>query len=132
MKIRAFSIVVILVSLTFVTAQEGSPYEKALQKLVGSFESISTALKTIVDEDSAAAAKPDLKKAATLFFEARAAAAKLSPPEKDEKLRIEKTYKPKLEEAMKKMFPELIRVNAIPGGKDALKEITGVLKKDGK
>ena len=132
MKTRAWSIGIVLVSLSFVNAQDGSPYEKALQKVVDSFEKIATSLKTIVDEDSAAAAKPELKKAATTFLETRAGAAKLDPPEKAEKLRLEKTYKPKLEAAMKKMFSEVIRVNAIPGGKDALKEISGVLKKESK
>jgi hypothetical protein len=33
---------------------------------------------------------------------------------------------------MKKMFTEVRRVEAIPGGKDTLKEISAVLKKDGK
>ena len=49
---------------------------------------------------------------------------------RDEKTRLEKLYKPKLEEALKKMFGEVRRVEGIPGGKDALKEIAGVLKKD--
>ena len=132
MKIRAASVGIVLVSLAFAAAQDNSPYEKALQKVIDSFENIGASLKTIVNEDSAAAAKPDLKKAATAFLDARASAAKLEPPEKDEKLRLEKNYKPKLEAAMKKMFTEVIRVSAIPGGKDALKEISGVLKKDSK
>ncbi len=36
------------------------------------------------------------------------------------------------EEAMKKMFTQVRRVEGIPGGKDALKELGAILKKDGK
>lgn len=132
MKSRAWSALILLLALGFVVAQEGSPYEQALQKVVDSFEKIGASLKTIVDEDSATAAKPELKKAANTFLEARAKAEKMQPPEKDEKVRLEKLFKPKLEEAMKKMFTEVRRVELIPGGKDALKEIAGVLKKDRK
>ena len=113
-------------------AQDGTPYEKTLQQVIDSFEKIAVSLKTVVSEETAVAAKPDLKKAATQFLDARAAGAKMQPPEKDEKLRLEKLYKPKLEIAMKKMFPEVLRVSNIPGGKEALKEIELVLKKESK
>ena len=132
MRVCALAIVFFSLCLSFVGGQEVSPYEKALVKVVDSFDKISTSLKTIVDENSAAAAKPDLRKAADQFLEARATATKLDPPEKAEKVRIEKLYRPKVDDAMKKMFIEAVRVNAIPGGRDALKEIAGVLKKDSK
>jgi hypothetical protein len=132
MKTRAWSIGILLVAVGFAGGTQGSPYEQALQQVVDSFDKIGLSLKTIVNEESAAAAKPDLRKSAASFVEARTKAAKLQPPEKDEKVRLEKLYKPKLDAAMKKMFTEVRRVEAIPGGKDALKEISGILKKDGK
>jgi hypothetical protein len=132
MKLRAGSIAVLLLALGVAVAGEGSPYEKAIQKMIGSLDEIAVTLKTIKDEDSAGAAKPELRKSADVWVETRAKAAKLQPPEKDEKTRLEKLYKPKLEEAMRKMFVEVRRVESIPGGKDALKEISGVLKKDEK
>lgn len=127
-----WSVTVSLFAVGFVAGSQGSPYEKSLQVVVDSFEKIGATLKTIVDEESAGAAKPDLRKAADAFVEARAKAAKMQPPEKEEKVRLEKQYKPKIEEAMKKIFTEIRRVEVIPGGKEALKEIAGVLKKDGK
>jgi hypothetical protein len=132
MKTRAWSLGIVLVAVGFAGGAQDSPYEQALQQVVESFDKIGVTLKTIVDEESAAAAKPDLRKSAASFLEARTKAAKMPPPEKDEKVRLEKLYKPKLDASMKKMFTEVRRVEAIPGGKDALKEISVVLKKDGK
>jgi hypothetical protein len=132
MKTRTWSIGVVFVAVGLIGGAQGSPYEKALQQVVESFDKIGVTLKTIVDEESAAAAKPDLRKSAASFLEARTKAAKMQPPEKDEKVRLEKLYKPKLDASMKKMFSEVRRVEPIPGGKDALKEISAVLKKDGK
>ncbi|MSQ95944.1 MAG: hypothetical protein EXR98_15510 [Gemmataceae bacterium] len=128
----AWSIVIVALAVGFVGASQDSPYEKVLQQAVDSISTIGTTLKTITDEDSAGAAKPVLRKSANGFFDARARAAKMQPPEKDEKARLEKQFKTKLEKAMKAMFEEIRRVELIPGGKDALKEIAGVLKKDSK
>lgn len=122
----------LLLASLFVVAGEVSPYEKALTQVVESFEKIGATLKTISDEEAAIAARPELRKSAEAYIKVRAQAAKMQPPEKDEKLRLEKRYKPKLEDAMKKMLIEVVRVQVIPGGKDALKEIAGVLTKDEK
>jgi hypothetical protein len=129
---RLTGFVLLLASTGLVAAAQGSPYEQTLKQAIESFDKIAVTLKTIMDEETAAAAKPNLKKAATAFLEARARAAKLQPPEKDEKARLEKEFKAKLEESMRKVFTEVRRVEAIPGGRDALKEISAVLKKDSK
>ena len=132
MKARAGSIVVVLATLSFAAASQVSPYEETLKQAIEGFEKIGATLRKIDDEASAAAAKPELRKSADAFLDARAKAAKMQPPEKAEKVRLEKQYKPKLEEAMKKMFTEVRRVEFIDGGKEALREISGVLKKDSK
>jgi hypothetical protein len=129
MKIRAAGVAILLLGLGCVAAGEASPYEKTLQTMIGSLDVIAKSLRTIIDEDTAGAAKADLRKSAGVWIEARAKAGKLPPPEKDEKVRLEKIYKPKLEEALRKLNIEVRRVENIPGGKEALKEIGGVLKK---
>lgn len=129
---QAGSLGILVVATAIVGAGNGSPYEKALTDMIGSLDTIGMTLKTIIDEDSAVAAKKPLRGAAKIWIDARARAAKLQPPERTEKTRLEKLYKPKLEESLKKMFTEIRRVENIPGGKDALKEIAGVLKKDEK
>ncbi len=130
MKLRAGSIAVMLFTVVAALAGDNSPYEKTIQKMIGSLDEIAATLKTVIDEDTAGAAKPDLRKSAAVWIETRAKAAKLQPPEKEEKARLEKIYKPKLEESMRKLFLEVSRVKNIPGGKEALKEIDGVLKKE--
>lgn len=132
MKTRMLGLVIVLIALGVARAGEGSAYEKSLQQVLDSFDKIAASLKGIVDEDSATAAKPELRKAADNFVDARAKAEKMQPPEKDEKVRLEKQFKAKLEASMKKMFTEVRRVELLPGGKDALKEISGILKKDSK
>lgn len=130
MKRRAGSTGLALVALAIVGAAGSSPHEKVIQEMIGSMDSIGVTLKTIIDEDTASAAKDPLRKAAKVWIEARVRAAKLQPPEREEKTRLEKVYKPKLEDSLRKMFTEVRRVENIPGGKEALKEIAGVLKKD--
>ena len=49
---------------------------------------------------------------------------------KEEKERLVKLYKTKLDQTLKKLFVEIQRVSVITGGKEALMEIAGVLKKD--
>ena len=132
MKRRAGSMAIFLVAIVLVGAGDESPHEKIIQQMIGSAESVGVTLKTIIDEESAAASKPDLRKAANTWTTARARAEKLQPPEKEEKLRLEKIYLPKLKDALAKMFTEVRRVENIPGGKEALKEISGILKKDSK
>jgi hypothetical protein len=89
-------------------------------------------LTTIRDEDTARSAQPDLRKAAGKWQLIKKKAEGLPPPSKEEKDRLAKQYKSKLEEAQKKLFGEVARVSAIAGGRQALLEISGVLEKKGK
>jgi hypothetical protein len=134
MKIHAWSIGagIVLVAGGFVLAAKGSPHEQALNQALDSFESINKTLESIKDEESAGTAKPALKKAADSYLEARAKGDKLPPPEKEEKDRLAKIYKPKFNKAMEQMSIQIRRVELVPGGKEALKEIAPVLKKEAK
>jgi hypothetical protein len=87
-------------------------------------------LKKIEDKAGAEAARPELRKAAASFLDARAKAEKEPQPEKDEKARIEKLYKARLDDAIKLVRIEAIRVDSIPGGREALKEIAAIFKKE--
>jgi uncharacterized protein YnzC (UPF0291/DUF896 family) len=132
MKTRMWSLGFVMLGAGVVGATVGSPYEQTLKQALQGIDKIATTLETIKDEDSAAAARPDLKKAAESYLEAKTKAEKVQPPEKEEKARLEKLYRPRFEDAMKKMFTQVQRVETIPGGKDALKEIAAVLPKDKK
>jgi hypothetical protein len=132
MLIRAGILAILLTAVAVLVAGEGSPHEKIMQEMLGALDAIGVSLKSIKDEETAMAAKPDLRKANDGFVAARTRAAKLPAPEKDEKTRLEKLYKPKFEESLKKMNIERTRVELVPGGRDALTEIAGVLDKDKK
>ena len=132
MMTRVGSMAIVLAAVGYACGVQDSPHEQALKQAVESLEKIGATLKTINNEESAGAAKPDLRKSAASFLDARAKADKMQPPEKAEKERLKKLYKPKLEEALQKISSESRRVEQIPGGKDALNEIKGILKKDSK
>jgi hypothetical protein len=132
MMSRCLGVGIVLIACGIGTAGEPSRHEELVKAMLASLDQIGKTLKAIDVEDAAKAAKPELRKAADAYVEARNQAQKLPPPEKDEKERLARLYRLKIDESVKKMLVEVQRVSIIPGGRDALKEIEGVLKKDGK
>jgi hypothetical protein len=108
------------------TAGEESPHEMAVKQLLKSLDKLTMTLATVKDADSAAAARPELKKAVKSWVEAKTKTDKLVPPDKAEKDRLEKEYKGKMNEAIKKFFTEYGRLRDIPAGKEVLMEIKAV------
>jgi hypothetical protein len=106
-----------------------APFEEVVKQMIATMDSLTTTLATIRDEESAKAAQAHLRKAADKWQLVKKNADKLPPPEKQEKDRLAKEYKPKLEQAQKKLFGEVARVSAVPGGRAALLEIRAVLDK---
>jgi hypothetical protein len=108
----------------------GEPsHEDVVKQMLAGLDKITMSLTTITNEESAEAAKPELRKAAKGWIELRAKVEKLPPPPREEKERLDKEYKEKLVTARKKLNAEKIRVENIPGGAEALKEIRGVFEK---
>ena len=103
--------------------------EEVLKDTVGTLDKLTATLAGIKDEESAKAAKPELKATATRWVAIRKKAEGLKPPTKEEKQRLEKEYKGKLETAQKKLVAEIGRVKGVPGGPDALLEIAPVMDK---
>ena len=103
--------------------------EEVLKDTVGILEKLTTTLSGVKDEETAKAAKPELKATSSKFVEIRKKAASLKPPTKEEKQRLEKEYKGKLEAVQKKLFAEIGRVKNVAGGPDALQEIAPVMDK---
>ncbi len=107
-------------------AQEGgaaSPHEAVVKDLLTTVEQVIAVLKDVKDEAGVNAARPDLKKAGERLKDLRKRTKELKQPDRAEKERIEKKYQGKLDEVLKKLRNEQIRVRAIPGGADAVKEI---------
>lgn len=123
------SVFVLLVFITRVGAGGASTHEDVVKQMLTSLEKMSTTLTSITGQESADAAKPELRKAAGEFGAARTKAEKLPPPSREQKDRLDKEYKGKIEAAKKKLDGEVVRVRNVPGGPDALKEISSVFAK---
>jgi hypothetical protein len=128
----AIASLLLLVVADPLRAGEPSKYEEATKQLLGQLDTIAGVLLKIQDEESAKEATPALKKAAEAFLDARKKAEALPPPERDEKDRLAKLYQPKMEETLKKLYGQAARVQAIPGGREALTEIRAVFEKKDK
>jgi hypothetical protein len=103
-----------------------------VKELLETMDKLTMQLEAIKDEDTAKASKDELRKSVSYWLEVRKKAEKMKPPSKEEKDRLEKEYKSKLQAAQKKLFGEIARVKSVPGGPDALKEIRGLLGKNPK
>jgi hypothetical protein len=109
-----------------------SPFEEVVKQMLETLDSVSATLATIHDEATAKAAEANLRKAAGKWHLVKEKSEKLPPPAKEEKERVAKEYKTKLEQAQKKLLGEVARVSAVPGGRAALLEIRDVLDKKSK
>jgi hypothetical protein len=107
-------------------------FEDVVKQMLDTMGSLTTTLATIRDDETAKSAKPDLRKAAGKWQLIKKKAEGLPPPSKQEKDRLAKEYRTKLEEAQKKLFGEVARVSTIPGGRAALLEVSSVLGKKNK
>jgi hypothetical protein len=98
-------------------------FAQLTQDLIKTFQSATEILTAIKDEASAKAAAPKLKKIGEKLRDLHKKALELGQPTKEQKERLKKEYKEKMEAAQKSLKKELQRVQGVPGGKDALKEL---------
>jgi hypothetical protein len=125
-------LVVLFALLPGARGGEKTSFEDVVKQMLETMDSLTTTLATIRDEETARAAHPELRKTAGKWQVIKKKAEGLPPPSKEEKDRLSTQYKTKLEEAQKKMFGEVGRVGAIPGGREALLEISALLGKKSK
>ncbi len=104
-------------------------HEAVLKDMLATLGDINKTLKTVKDEETATAARPPLRDAAKKLLALRKLADSLKQPEKQEKDRLEAAYKVKIEDALKTLQNESIRVKAIPGGFAAVQEIAVATRK---
>jgi hypothetical protein len=123
---------VTLIGLSAVPGGERVSFEDVIKQMLGVMDSLTTNLASVRDEETASFARPELRKAAEKWQHIKKKAEGLPPPSKEEKDRLAKQYKTKLEEAQKKLFGEVGRVSAVAGGRAALLEISSVLDKKAK
>jgi hypothetical protein len=135
MKFRVACLAALFVSCALLPVAAGGAkgsFEDVVKQMLDVMGSLTTTLATIRDDETAKSAQPDLRKAAGKWQLIKKKAEGLPPPSKEEKDRLTKEYKTKLEEAQKKLFGEVARVSVIPGGRAALLDMSSVLGKKGK
>jgi hypothetical protein len=93
-----------------------SSHEAVVKEMLATLGQAAKILEGITDEPSAVAARPDLKKVGLHLGALRKKAEALKQPDKNEKDRLEREYRSKFEDALKKLRIESVRVKAIPGG----------------
>jgi hypothetical protein len=98
-------------------------YETFVKDVIETVQQINKTLGEIKDRPSAEAAKPELKKNAEKLLELRKLAEQAKEPSKADKDRLEKEYAGKMAATIKKLQDETIRVNDIPGGREAVAEL---------
>lgn len=104
-------------------------FADVIKEMLGTMDKITASLTSIRDEETAKSARPELLKAAASWQDIVQKAAKMKPPSREEKEKLEKEYKDKMRAAQKKLFEEIARVKGVPGGREALKEISAALGK---
>ncbi len=124
-------LVVLLLVVGSARAQEPN-HAEVVTKVLDVLERLSKSLATITTQETADAAKVELGKLANEWTATREQAEKLPPPSREDKDRLEKEFKSKLDSAQKKLFGEVVRVQVIPGGVAALQEIRGVIARKSK
>jgi hypothetical protein len=117
-----------LVAASAADAPQAS-YADVVKEMLDFVEKLTARLSAIQDEETAKSARPELAKAAASWQKILEKAGDMKPPTRAEKERLEKEYREKMRAAPKKLFAEIARVKGVPGGPDALKEISATLKK---
>lgn len=120
-------LVVLIAWGLLVLGQDGqsppSPQEMVVREMLVVLDKLTGTLATIVDSDTATAAQPELKKLTAAFVEARQKSESLPQPSKEEKDRLAQNYQRKFAIAMEKFRSEVRRLEGIPAGVEALKEL---------
>jgi len=112
-----------LLALTAPGRTQPPGHEAILKNMLTTLGDINKTLKDVKDEETATAARPVLRDAAKKLLALRKQADTLKQPEKQERDRLETEYRAKLEEALKEMRNQSVRVKALPGGFEAVQEL---------
>ena len=122
-----------LVSLVGVSpgTDDADPHREVVEKMLAVMGNITKTLKNIRDEDSAKAAREELKKSAEAWVDLRKSGENMAPPTREEKKKLVEKYGIKMKDAQKGLFIEIARVRLVPGGGEALTEIRSAFQSAG-
>jgi len=104
-------------------AAVGTTHEDVVKGMLTALDDVNKVLADVKDEPTAVAARPELRKLGQRLAELRKQAKALPQPTKEEKDQLERAYKGKFDEVLKKQSLESLRVKGVRGGPETLKEI---------
>ena len=93
--------------------------EEIVKSMLSSMGKLTKILSSMRDEDSAKASTAELKKAVEAWRFLVKKADDVPPPSRAEADQLAKAYKGKMEAAQKLLFAQIVRVQMVPGGKEA-------------
>lgn len=125
MKISIAAIACILFAAN---ARAQDNFEKVADEMIPAFTKLGDTLATVKDKKTFEDAKPTFKQLTKTMLDLKERAEKLGEPKGDKKEELEKKYKPKIEDATKKMTTEMVRIaTQVEGGQDIVKELSEIL-----
>jgi hypothetical protein len=98
--------------------------EAVFKEMIAQVNRITEALRSVKDEETAEAARPILKKSAAGLKEVEKRSAALQKIPKVERDRVSRKYGDEVRSAVTRLTREVARVRDVPGGRDALEELT--------
>lgn len=110
-----------------VPARAADTHESLLEDSIKALTAFSDVLTSIKDKASSETAKPKLKEAAQKMLDLKDRSDKLGEPKGAAKDDLEKKYKGKMEEVVKKLTTEMIRISMLDGGMDIVKDLGEML-----
>lgn len=121
---RAFAVAGLAAVLAFAAGCDSGPtHESVTKDSLAAMEEMTTALKAVQDEASAAAAKPKLQAIGERMRKLKEQSDKLGKPSADADATIKKEYEPRMRKAMSDLLGETMRVGMDPKLGAALKDI---------
>ena len=103
--------------------------EELVKSMLATMDKMTKTLSGIRDQDTAKAAKDDLKKSVEEWRVLRKKADAAAPPPRAEADQLAKKYKDKMVEAQKQLVGQIARVQQVPGGKEALADLPRIFEK---
>ena len=113
----------LLVWTSSVSARENDTHESLTKELIQSIKGISDILATVKDKPTADEARPKLRAAVKTMADLKLRSEKLGKPTKEQEEELKKKYSKMLEEQVKRLTDQAVRLQNVEGGKELLKEL---------
>jgi len=123
------SLVLLVLGSAALAGDDAMQREELVKSMLTTMDKMTKTLSGIRDEDSARAAKDNLKKSVEEWHVLRKKADAVPPPSKAEAEQLAKKYRDKMAAAQKQLVGQIARVQQVPGGREALADLPKIFEK---